>query len=299
MELELINSMATKSPDELVENSEKTFENRLESIVDNIGEKIKIILLAGPSSSGKTTSSKLLTQMLRDKNKSSFVISLDDFYKNRQDIPADKNGEQDFETVDALDLVLLEHTLSDIMNYKTTKIPIFDFKKGARSTECMEISPHKDDIFIIEGLHALNPKITSLVPKTALLKLYISVDTGIENKNENLFTGRQIRFIRRMLRDFTHRSAHANLTFKMWESVRAGEDKYLYPYKYEADEFINSFHPYEICIYKNRALDMLNEPETKSTYAVKSQFLISGLNLCQSLDEKYVPENSLLKEFIG
>ena len=299
MQLELINQNAILSPTNFIKECENSFDKKLEEIALNISDKRKMILLAGPSSSGKTTTAKKLSQIFRKNNQNTLIISLDDFYKNREEIPKDHKGEQDFETIEALDLNLLKISLNNIINLKPANVPIFDFTKGERSTAFTTVVPDNDDIIILEGLHALNPGITSLVSEELIYKIYISVESGIKNNSKTLFTGRQIRFIRRMLRDFRTRSADVDLTFKMWKSVRAGEDKYLCPFKDTADEHINSFHPYEICVYKNRAEHMLNEyKETNKNYnSVKT--LLFGLNLFEHIDENLVPDDSLLKEFIG
>lgn len=299
MQLEVINQKAISSPTNFIKESEISFDKKLEEISLNMSGNRKMILLAGPSSSGKTTTAKKLSQIFKKNSKNTLVISLDDFYKNREEIPKDHKGEQDFETIDALDLDFLKTALNNIINLKPANVPIFDFTKGARSTSFTTVLPDKDDIIIVEGLHALNPKITSLVPEESIYKLYISVETGIKNNSKTLFTGRQIRFIRRMLRDFRTRSANVDLTFNMWKSVRVGEDKYLCPFKDTADEHINSFHPYEICIYKNRAEQMLNEYKNTNKNYNSVRTLLFGLNLCEYIDEGLVPGDSLLKEFIG
>lgn len=299
MQLEVINQKAIISPTNFIRESEISFDKKLEEIAFNINDNRKIIMLAGPSSSGKTTCAKKLSQIFSKNNKNTLVISLDDFYKNREEIPKDHKGEQDFETIEALDLEFLKIALNNIINLKPANVPIFDFTKGERSTAFTTVEPSKDDIIIVEGLHALNPGITSLVPEELIYKIYISVESGIKNNSKTLFTGRQIRFIRRMLRDFRTRSADVDLTFKMWKSVRAGEDKYLCPFKDTADEHINSFHQYEICIYKNRAEQMLNEYKATNKNYNSVKTLLFGLNLFEYIDENLVPDDSLLKEFIG
>lgn len=301
-QLEYINEMAVSSPEELVRKSEERYDN----IIGNIAEKIttdegrEIVMLAGPSSAGKTTTARKLCENLNKKGVKTYVLSLDDFYLNREDIPYLPDGTQDYETVYALDLPCFEEKVNALLRGETVKNPIFDFTTGKRSnTQFNEITLGENDVVIIEGLHALNPVITEKI-QGKLLKIYINVSSRIYDEKENIVLNkRNMRFIRRMVRDYKFRSSTVENTCKLWKNVTAGEDKYLFPYRHLADIKVNTIHIYETCVLKHQALELIENSKVSDEYKGDIQKICKALNKFQNIDQSLVPENSLLREFLG
>jgi uridine kinase len=257
-------------------------------------------MLAGPSSAGKTTTALRLKTALENLGVNTFTISLDDFYKNREDSPRLPDGTPDFETVNALDLPLLSKTLNTLMEKGAADIPVFDFVTGSRSDKINRIELGKSDVVVVEGLHALNPVITQTLPAQRLLKMYINVSSRIYDKDGDIILNkRNMRLIRRMTRDIRSRGSSFENTLSMWNTVGAGEDKYLFPFRDEADIKINTIILYESCVFRNIAIPMLGEISRSSVHYSDAQRLIRGLERFEPLSPEYVPENSLLREFLG
>ena len=300
--LEFINEQAKENTKGFIASSEKRYQNIIEDIAQKIvlEEGREIVMLAGPSSAGKTTTAKKLREALTQKGVKTYVLSLDDFYLNREDIPYLPDGSQDFETVDALDLKLFSECVNSLLKGETVKNPIFDFTTGKRSdTQFNEITLGKEDIVIIEGLHALNPVITEQI-KGKLLKIYINVSSRIyDEKNNIVLNKRNMRFIRRMVRDYKFRDSSVENTYRLWKNVTAGEDKYLFPYRHLADIKINTIHLYESCVLKNQALPLLYESEISDEFKDDAKKLRKALEKFESIDIPLVPEDSLLREFLG
>ena len=300
--LEYINERAITDPAGFV----KECEERYAKIIDSIVEKIitedgrEIVMLAGPSSAGKTTTARKLKEGLLKKGIKTYVLSLDDFYLNREDIPYLPDGSQDYETVDALDLVHLEKDLNGLLRGETVKTPVFDFTTGKRSeTEFNEITLGDEDIVIIEGLHALNPVITEKV-HGKLLKVYINVSSRIyDNKGNIVLNKRNMRFVRRMIRDYKFRASSVENTCKLWKNVTAGEDKYLFPYRDNADIKANTIHLYESCVLKHQALPLLKNSQVSDEFKKDIEKLTKALEKFNDIKENKVPDDSLLREFLG
>lgn len=300
--LEYINERAVTDPVEFVQE----WENRYDKIISSIVERIitedgrEIVMLAGPSSAGKTTTARKLKEGLSKKGVKTYVLSLDDFYLNRDDIPYLPDGSQDYETVDALDLEQLEKDLNALIRGETVKTPVFDFTTGKRSdTEYNEITLGDDDVVIIEGLHALNPVITEKV-HGKLLKVYINVSSRIYDENGNvLLNKRNLRFLRRMIRDYKYRASSVENTCKLWKNVTAGEDKYLFPFRDNADIKADTIHLYEPCVIKQQALPLLCDSQVSYEFKSEIEKLKKALEQFNDINENTVPENSLLREFLG
>ena len=300
--LEYINERVSLSPQTFI----KECEERYEKIINEIAERIiteegrEIVMLAGPSSAGKTTTARKIKEKLEQNNVKAYVLSLDDFYLNREDIPYLPDGSQDYETVDALDLVRLEKDLNALIRGETVKTPVFDFTTGRRSdTEFNEITLGDEDVVVIEGLHALNPVITEKV-QGKLLKVYINVSSRIYDENgEILLNKRNMRFLRRMIRDYKYRASSVENTYKLWKNVTAGEDKYLFPFRDNADIKANTIHLYESCVIKNQALPLLRGSEVSDEFREDLEKLCIALEKFCGIDENKVPRDSLLREFLG
>ncbi|MBR2954421.1 MAG: nucleoside kinase [Clostridia bacterium] len=300
--LEYINDRAATDPVEFINECEERYEKIINSIVERIvtEDGREIVMLAGPSSAGKTTTARKLKEGLSQKGVKTYVLSLDDFYLDREDIPYLPDGTQDYETVDALDLVQLENDLNALIRGETVKTPVFDFTKGKRSdTEYNEITLGDEDVVIIEGLHALNPVITEKV-HGKLLKVYINVSTRIYDENGNvLLNKRNLRFLRRMIRDYKYRASSVENTCKLWKNVTAGEDKYLFPFRDNADIKADTIHLYESCVIKHQALPLLSGSEVSDEFKSEIQKLKKALEQFNDINENTVPKNSLLREFLG
>lgn len=300
--IEYINEKAKALPSEFIEKCEERYENIINTIAEKIviDEGREIVMLAGPSSAGKTTTARKLCEKLNEKGVKTYVLSLDDFYLNRADIPYLPDGTQDFETVDALDLDLFTKCVNELLSGKTVKNPIFDFHTGKRSSiEFNEITLGEQDIVIIEGLHALNPVITEKI-QGKLLKIYINVSSRIYDEKGNIILNkRNMRFIRRMVRDYKFRSSTVDNTCKLWKNVTTGEDKYLFPYRHLADIKINTIHLYESCVLKHQAMELIENSEVSEEYKADIKKIYNALKQFENIDEKLVPQGSLLREFLG
>ncbi|MEG0546306.1 MAG: nucleoside kinase [Oscillospiraceae bacterium] len=300
--LEYINELAEIDPQLLIERSETRYKNIISDISKKVSEDVgrEIIMLAGPSASGKTTTANKLAKSFTELGMKTYVVSLDDFYLDRDDLPFDEEGQHDYETVFALDLPLIAKTLNSLLRGEATRLPVFDFKCGKRSDEFNEITLDKNDAIIVEGLHALNPIITEDLPNDRLLKIYISVSSRIYDENGKIILNkRNIRFIRRMVRDYKFRASSVQNTYELWDGVRSGEDKYLFPYKKNADMTINSIHLSEPCVFNDIAIKMLSEADLKPDRAADAQKLLFSLRKIKSIPSTLVPKNSLLREFLG
>ncbi|MBR2454833.1 MAG: nucleoside kinase [Clostridia bacterium] len=300
--LEYINEQALKNPTDFVLKCEERYNNIIEDIAKRITTEKgrEIVMLAGPSSAGKTTTARKLCENLNEKGVKTYVLSLDDFYLNRADIPYLPDGTQDYETVYALDLPLFTECVNKLLMGERVKNPVFDFTTGKRSDkEYNEITLGKEDVVIIEGLHALNPVITEKI-KGKLLKIYINVSSRIyDNRGNIILNKRNMRFVRRMVRDFKFRDSTVENTYKLWNNVTAGEDKYLFPFRDNADIKINTIHLYESCVLKSQALPLLYESEISDEYKDDAKKLCKALEKFEDINISSVPEDSLLREFLG
>lgn len=302
--IEYINLEAKNDPAGLIERSESRYKRIVDSVVDECMEKHNgrlVIMLAGPSASGKTTTAHKIKQAFISRGEDCHVISLDDFYLNREDVPGYSEGEPDFESVYALDLKLIDSCLQSLLSGEETYLPAFNFETGKRDDKANYFRLGDHDVVIVEGLHALNPIVTQNIPEEFLYKIYISVSSRIYNEESEdiILNKRNLRFIRRMIRDYQFRASSVENTYRMWDSVRMGEDKYLFAFKDYADLRINTIHIYEPCVFKNTAIEMLSGVSEDSIYYRDAKRLIRALNKFTQIDPEKVPEDSLLREFLG
>lgn len=300
--LEQINEAAANFPEEFVESMEKMFRDEISGIADYIlrpDNKCKILMLAGPSSSGKTTTAHKLRDELIRRGTRTIIISLDDFYLGNGKAPILINGEQDYEAVEALDVQQIKDCLSSLMRYGYCKAPKFDFKLKSPCKDKVHIELGKNDIAIIEGLHALNPIFTANLPKEGLLKAYISVKQGIKDYNGVVFSRRDVRLVRRLARDYNSRGTDAEKTFSMWDSVGRGEFLYIHPFKRTSDVTVNSIHIYEPCVLCHQAIPLLKSIDESSIHFKLSRRILSSIERFYPIDMNLVPKDSLIREFIG
>lgn len=275
-------------------------ENALAAAAAQIRERgeIKAVLLAGPSSSGKTTTLKRLCTQLEVLGYHTVPLSLDNYYKNREEIPKDENGQYDFECLESIDVGLIRRHLTDFFDGKTIVPPVFDFVLG-KSRPGKPIEPRSDSLVVIEGIHGLNPQ---LLPKTAadrVFKVYLSALTQIRIDDANRISTTDNRLLRRLVRDAKYRGTSAERTFSMWPKVVAGERQYIFPYQNEADVAFNSSLDYEISVLKVYAEPLLRSIQPDSPYFDAAGRLLKLLSLFLSIPAQDVPPFSLLREFIG
>lgn len=300
--LQTINDLALNNPKELVSRAEGHYEGELAEIAARIADDddIKIVALAGPSASGKTTTAHILCEKLRSLGEEIEIISLDDFYLPVDKLPVSEDGTKDIESVNALDIKLLNKCFSEIIETGRTVLPKFNFSEKKRILEARSIDVSGKGIAIVEGLHALNPLITDLVPRKNIFKAYISVNRGIENGDgSKLLSSKQIRLIRRVLRDRTFRGTPVNETLSLWQGVVEGEEKYLYCFKDSADAQIKTLHIYEPCLYRNEFLKLTDEVKEGTPF--KDYFLKTAKAIEQfvPIDISLLPPDSLITEFVG
>lgn len=297
-----INSMVKNSPEMLIELSQKAYFEEIKSIADRISsdDNIKIVSIAGPSGSGKTTSAHILCEYLNQLGEETIVVSLDDFYLSADKTPVLPDGKPDIESVNALDIPLINKCFTEIIETGKTDLPRFDFVNKKRSSEIRKADITNHGIVVVEGLHALNPLITDLVPRENIFKIYISVNDAIYDRNKNkVIYSKQVRLARRVLRDRIFRGTDVNQTLELWDGVVKGEEKYLYCFKETADVLLKTFHLFEPCVYKEDFLRLRAEVSEDNISYKYFIYTAEALSRFEALDSKYVPESSLIREFIG
>jgi len=267
-------------------------------IVKRDSENIRLIAIAGPSSSGKTTFSNRLRIELMTRGLKPVTISLDDYYLNRGDIPVDKNGNVDLEHLNTLDIDLFSKNMVDLIAGKEVDIPFFDFATKERGGY-KKLKVSSDNPIIIEGIHALNNELTKLIPKENVFRIFISPQIQMNLDDHNPISITNLRLLRRIVRDKQFRNAPALRTIGMWDSVREGEFKWIYPHQEQANYVYNSGLQYELCVLKKYALPTLKEIPNDSEYFMTANRLIKFLKYFVDIDDSNVPCNSLLREFIG
>ena len=294
-----INELARLSPEEMIAEAERDYEKKVRQVADRVceDENISLVLLAGPSGSGKTTTANLVADEIRRRGEEALVMSLDDFYRDQDDpdYPRLENGERDYERPEALNLENLHEALSHIVSGKSFDMPKYDFKLGRRvSTKTHPPIGH--GCVIIEGLHSLNPRISDSLPKEKLLKLFVSVSTNINHEGERILSGRKLRFIRRLVRDYIYRGATLERTLAMWSGVLAAEDIFLYPYKYTADLAFNTFHTFEPGVMKKFVIELI--PEALAERDPYLGTVLRAIKMAVPIDYHKIPNTSLIREFI-
>ena len=276
-------------------------EKRIASVADAIKNRpeVKMVLISGPSSSGKTTTCKRLSVQLGVLGYHPVQISVDDFFVERDETPKDKNGKYDFEALEAVDLPLFNKTLADLIAGKRVELPIFDFANGTKLWTGKSIQLDEKSIMVIEGIHCLNPKLTEQVPDEVKFKIFVSALTSISIDRQNPIPTTDNRLIRRIVRDYNYRGYSAVDTLRRWRSVRHGEEKNIFPFQENADEMINTSLIFELGVLKPYATAFLNEvPETCVEYAEATR-LLKFLSFFKTIPEVAIPGTSILREFVG
>lgn len=280
---------------------EALHEKKMAQIADNIvkREKVKVVLIAGPSSSGKTTFAKRLGLQLRLNGLKPVTISVDNYFVERTNNPKDEFGNYDFECLEAIDIDLFNDHILRLLNGEEIEVPTFDFEHGKKVYKGNTMKLDDDQILVIEGIHCLNDKLTPLIPKEQKYKVYISALTVLNIDYYNRISTTDTRLIRRIVRDNQFRSYSALHTLKMWDSVNRGEERNIFPYQEEADSMFNSSLIYELAVLKDYAMPLLKEIDNSHPEFSEAKRLYRMLGYFESIPGEYVPQNSLLREFIG
>lgn len=287
---------------ELIRVSEALHEKKLASIADmvaNSRSKKRIVLISGPSSSGKTTFAQRLSIQLRVNGLKPVTISLDDYFVNREDTPKDEYGEYDFEALEAIDIKFFNKQLKELIQGLEVELPIFNFQSGSREPIGKKLRINDDNIIVVEGIHGLNEKLTPEIPRDSKFKIYVSALTSMNIDDHNRIPTTDNRIIRRIVRDHHFRGYNALKTIKIWPSVRRGEEKNIFPYQESADVMFNSSLMVELSILKTFAEPLLNGIDNSTGEYSEARRLIEFLSYFLPADSKDVPANSIIREFIG
>ena len=270
----------------------------LGQMIEDERESIRLICIAGPSSSGKTTFANRLRIELLSRGIKPIRISMDDYYLDREQTPLDEDGKPDFECADALDIELFNQNLADLIAGLEVELPKYDFKQGKRVAGRVLTVP-QDQPIIIEGIHALNDRLTSSIPAHQKFKIFIAPQSQVNIDNHNPMSLTDLRLLRRIVRDNQFRNSSASDTLAMWPSVRKGEFKWIYPSQEGANYVFNSFSSYELSVMKKYAMPLLEKIDVESEYFPTAERLIRMLKFFDDLPDTWVPCNSIIREFIG
>lgn len=271
----------------------------LGQMIEDEKESIRLICIAGPSSSGKTTFANRLRIELLSRGIKPIRISMDDYYLPRGQVPLDEDGKSDLESADALDIELFNQNLADLVAGLEVECPKYDFKAGCRAKEGRRLIVPQDQPIIIEGIHALNERLTASIPAHQKFKIFIAPQSQVNIDNHNPMSLTDLRLLRRIVRDHQFRNASAISTLEMWPSVRKGEFRWIYPSQEGANYVFNSFSSYELSVMKKYAMPLLEEIDTESEYFPVAERLIRMLKFFDDLSDQWVPCNSIIREFIG
>ncbi len=286
----------------IIKISEALHEKKISQIADQIKARqkhVKVILIAGPSSSGKTTFGKRLAIQLMVNCIKPINLSLDNYFVNRELTPRDENGEYDYESIDALDIATFTDNVQRLLAGEEVEIPKFSFETGQRYYDGEKLRITKQNVIIVEGIHGLNPKLTQLLPPEALFKIFVSALTSIAIDNHNLINPSDNRLLRRMVRDYKYRNYSALDTLKRWESVLLGEQKHIVPYQEEADAIFNSALTYELGTLKLQAEPLLREVTQQHPEHSKALRLLKFLSYIRVVPPREIPPTSIIREFLG
>ena len=280
---------------------EALHEKKIALIADEIAKRdnVKMILIAGPSSSGKTTFAQRLGIQLKINGIKPVTISVDNYFVERKDTPKDENGNYNFEDIEAIDLELFNDHLTKLLNGEEVEMPEFDFKVGTKLYKGKKLKLAEDEVLVIEGIHCLNDKLTSSIPKEQKFKIYISDLTVLNMDYYNRISSTDNRLIRRIVRDYQFRGYSAKHTLETWHSVNNGEEKNIFPYQETADAMFNTSLIYELGVLRIIALPLLEEIKNDVPEYAEARRLVNFLKYIKEIPAEYVPTNSLLKEFMG
>ena len=288
---------------EFIRVNEALHDKSLSYIADEITSRgAKVVMIFGPSSSGKTTFANRLAVHLRVLGRQPRLISLDDFYLDRSILPLEKDGKPDLESIDALDVPLLTECLEALLSGEKVEMPRFDFQISARSPETHPLQMGPDDILLVEGIHGMNDRITSEIPEQLMYGIYVSALSCINLDDHNRIRTTDVRLLRRIVRDVEMRNTSPEKTIDMWPKVRAGEERWIFPYQERADVMFNTSLHYELPVLKTIAYEMLLAIPQSAPESLAAHRLLKNLNYFLPVDGKVmdeIPPLSILREFVG
>jgi len=288
---------------EMIKLSEALHEKKVAQIADQIAHREggvpRFVLISGPSSSGKTTFSKRLTIQLMVNGIRPVVISMDNYFVNREDTPRDENGEWDFEHLHTLDLPLFRQQVTDLLDGKAVSLPFYNFETGKREFRGEMLRLEKDTVVILEGLHALNPELMPNIPREVMFKIFVSSLTTVNLDNHNWIPTSDVRLIRRIVRDYRYRGYSARETIARLSSVQRGEERWIAPFQEEADVMFNSALLFELAVLKRHAEPIIDEVPKYCDEYTTAHRLKKYLSYFESIPEREIPPTSFLREFVG
>ncbi|MDO9633865.1 MAG: nucleoside kinase [Paludibacter sp.] len=286
---------------DLIKVAEALHEKKVASIADMIERRqnVQLVLVSGPSSSGKTTFSKRLSVQLMVSGLKPVIISMDNYFVNREDTPKDEHGEYDFETFNALDLQFFNKQMEQLLNREEVELPFFNFENGKRMFRGDFLKLDHDTVVILEGIHALNPDLLPGIPREKTFKVYVSALTTISIDNHNWVPTTDTRLLRRIIRDYRFRNYSAQDTIGRWPSVRRGEEKWIFPFQEDADVMFNSALIFELAVLKKYAEPILAEVPKYCEEYTETHRLLKFLNFFVPIHDREIPPTSLLREFMG
>lgn len=286
---------------DIININEALQEKKIAKIAEDIANRkgVKLVLLAGPSSSGKTTSCKRLSIQLAVNGLKPLQISLDDYFVDREKTPKDANGEYDYESIYALDLQLINDQFNALFRGEEVELPKYDFQTGKSKKSGKKLKMNDNNVLVVEGIHALNPELTAQIPNEQIFRVYASALTTILLDNHNYIPTTDNRLLRRIIRDYKYRGVSAQETIHRWPSVRAGENKWIFPFQENADAMLNTAMLYELAVIKTQAEPLLQQvPENCEEYA-EAYRLLKFLKYFKGIPYNNLPPTSLLREFLG
>ena len=285
---------------DIIKIAEALHEKKIAQIADLIKQRgnVKLVLIAGPSSSGKTTTSKRLCVQLRVAGLKPVQISLDNYFVNRENTPRDEKGEYDFEALEAVDYEQFNRDIVDLMAGKKVEMPVYNFHTGKREYKGEFMSADEKTVFVVEGIHGLNTKMSGMIPPENKFKIYVSALTPIGIDSHNRIPTTDNRLLRRIIRDFRYRHYSAEETIRRWPSVRRGENKNIFPFQEEADVMFNSALPYELGVIKVYAEPILQNVTERVPEYAEAQRLIKFLSYFKEFPDDEIPPTSILREFL-
>lgn len=287
---------------DLIRISEALQEKKIAQIADMIAcseDDKRLVLISGPSSSGKTTFAERLSIQLRVNGLKPLTISLDNYFVDREHTPKDENGEFDFEALEAIDVKLFNQHLIELIKGGEVEIPVFNFPNGRRDPVGKKMRLNRDNILVIEGIHGLNEKLTGDIPKKSKFKIYVSALTSMNIDDHNRIPSTDTRIIRRIVRDYQFRGTNALNTIKRWPSVRRGEERNIFPFQESADIMFNSSHIVELGVLKSFAEPLLAEIDANQPEYSEAKRLLGFLSYFLPIENREIPLNSIIREFIG
>ncbi len=291
-----------KNPQMFIARCEMDYYRQIDRVVEKVLDsngRIRVLLLAGPSSSGKTTTANKLSEEFFRIGINAPVVSLDDFFLGKEHYPKLPDGSPDMEALEALDLPLINKLVNELLENGEAVFPTFDFTMSRRSDKTHTVTLGKGGVLILEGLHAINPRLLDSVSDNRIFRLFVSARTKYLDGEKDVLVPKDMRLIRRMVRDHKFRNHSPLETLLGWSDVLDGEEKYIYPYRDSVDFKIDSALDYEACVFHHYILPMLESLKDNAVYSGKVKQVVDILEAFDDIDYTYIPKNSLLREFIG